>query len=509
MPTFAAIDIGSNSVRLFIAKADRGRIRAIHQDREVTRLGEGAFQSGFLSPESMADTIRVLRRFQKSATDAGADAVRIVATSAMRDAKNSAAFMEWVRSTTGWTVEIISGIEEGRLIHLGLTSSTRLTAAPVLMIDLGGGSCELTISTGGRIKETVSLPLGAVRLTHEFLHHDPPQPQEIEKLRKFVTREVDRIAQGIVRAKIAAVIATSGTAAALFNIAVGQKLARTGRSSLVSRKATQKIADLLAQRSLEQRRTLPGLNARRAEIIIAGATVYAELMQRCNLPGFRFSPLGLRDGLIVQMASEHDHNSRSRRRIDSERSASLLAAAEHYRVDIAHAKQVRATAEQLFLDLRSLHHLPAEMGELLAAAAMLYEAGLFIGRNGRHRHAYYIISNSEILGYTPAQRRVIATIARFLGKSRTLPGDPIMLALAVEERAAVSKAVVLLRLARALNLGRGNSLAGIRARTRGQKAYINLKPKRGSGVELELWALEKEKDYFREVLGRELVVSAE
>ena len=509
MPTFAAIDIGSNSVRLQIARLERGRMRTLHEDREVTRLGEGAFKTGFLSPESMADTIRVLRRFQKAADDAGADAVRIVATSALRDARNSTAFLEWVRSTTGWTVEIISGIEEGRLIHLGLVSNLRLTAAPVLMIDLGGGSCELTVSIRGHIKETVSLPLGAVRLTHEFLDHDPPNDEAMKQLHKFVAREVDRVAGNIIQARIGTVVATSGTAAALAAIAVGQKLARAGASTVISREATCKIADLLAKCSLAQRRSLPGLNARRAEIIIAGATVYAELMQRCQLRGFRFSSLGLRDGLIVQMASENDRNTRSSRRIDSERSESLLSAAKHYRVDIEHAKDVRATVTQLFQDLKSLHRLPAEMGEMLAAAAMLYESGLFIGRNGRHRHAYYIISNSEILGYTPQERRIVAAIARYLGKSRALPGDPAMQILTLQERDWVGKAVVLLRLARALNLGRGNSLARIQARTRGEKVKLTLTAKRGAGVELEMWALEKEQNYFREVLGRDLVVSAE
>ncbi len=508
MPTFAAIDIGSNSVRLKIARLVRGRLQSLHEDREVTRLGEDAFKSGFLSPESMADTIRVLRRFQKACLDAGADQVRVVATSAMRDARNGNAFLEWARSTTGWEVEIISGIEEGRLIHLGLTTHQRISTTPTLFIDLGGGSCELTVSVRGEIQQTVSLPLGAVRLTHEFLHHDPPLKEEVEQLRKFVSREVERIAPGIARAKIGAVIATSGTALALADLAVGQKLAKPATSVMVPQAGVRSLANLLAKRSLEQRRSLVGLGPRRAEIIVAGAAVYAELMQRCHLKGFRFSALGLRDGLLVQMASDMERGSKSNRRIESERSGSLLAAAEHYRVDLDHARQVRTTALQLFDDLKALHRLPLQYREMLAAAAMLYESGLFIGRSGRHRHAYYIISNSEILGYTPQERRIIGAIARFLGKSRPLPGDPAMLALTVEERAATARAIVLLRLARALNLGRGGTLAGITVRSRGETARLVVTPKKGRGVELETWALEKERDYFREVLGRELVVCA-
>ena len=120
MPTFAAVDIGSNSVRLKIARLTRGRLRPIHEDREVTRLGEGVFRSGFLTPESIADTVKVLRRFHRATQQAVTDSVRVVATSALRDARNSQAFLEWVRSATGWKVEIISGLEEARLIHLGI-----------------------------------------------------------------------------------------------------------------------------------------------------------------------------------------------------------------------------------------------------------------------------------------------------------------------------------------------------------------------------------------------------
>src|SRR2546421_1188577 len=211
MPTFAAVDIGSNSVRLKIARLQGHRLRSIHEDREVTRLGEGVFRSGFLTTDLMAETVKVLRRFHRATQQVATDTVRIVATSALRDARNSQAFLEWVRSATGWRVEIISGLEEARLIHLGLVSSGRVDSSPTLMIDLGGGSCELTISNKGHIRETVSLPLGAVRLTNDFLHHDPPRKSEMRQLRSFVKREVGRVAGKIAGAKPKIVIATSGT----------------------------------------------------------------------------------------------------------------------------------------------------------------------------------------------------------------------------------------------------------------------------------------------------------
>src|SRR5450755_3981388 len=235
MPTFAAVDIGSNSVRLKISRLVSHRLVEILEDREVTRLGESVFRNGFLSPEAIALTVKVLRRFHRAAQRAGADSVRVVATSALRDARNSRAFLEWVRSATGWSVEIISGLEEARLIHLGLTSSLRVNSSPSLMMDLGGGSCELTISNQGHIRETVSLPLGAVRLTNEFFRHDPPRKTELLRLRGFAAREIGRIAERVARARPKLVLATSGTAASLATVCHGLYKTKGSRAAMVSR----------------------------------------------------------------------------------------------------------------------------------------------------------------------------------------------------------------------------------------------------------------------------------
>ena len=507
MPVFAAVDIGSNSVRLKVARLRGRKLQAIHEDREVTRLGEGVFRSNFLSPESMAGTVKVLRRFHRTAQRLGTDSVRVVATSALRDARNSQAFLEWVRSATGWTVEIISGLEEARLIHLGLVSNLRLQAASVLMIDLGGGSCELTVSRRGHIRETVSLPLGAVRLTNEFLSHDPPRKGEIRRLRSFVAREVARASGRIVAARVRTAIATSGTAAALS--AAASHLIRPARKTpLVTSGNMRLIAKSISQLSLEARRKIQGIGPRRAEIIVAGALVYQELMERCQLRSFRYSPLGLRDGLLAQMAAEYDRSTRSGRQIESERWDSIQHALHHYHVDPTHALQVRASAMELFSALKSLHHLPPEYREWVSAAAMLYEVGDFVNRNGRHRHAHYIISNSELLGYTPDQRRIIAGIARYLGKSRPTPGDGAMKGLLPLEQEHVAKASMLLRLARAMNLGRSRAVRKARVVMRNGNVRMTLVPSRKVGVDLELWAIERDADYFRELFGRELSVAA-
>jgi len=506
MATFAAVDIGSNSVRLKIARLVRGHLLPVHEDRAVTRLGASVFSDGLLSPTSIDETVKVLRRFHRAVQQEAADLVRVVATSAVRDARNSRAFLEWVRSATGWKVEIISGVEEARLIHLGLVSGLKLTSSTVLMMDLGGGSCELTLSSKGHIRDTVSLPLGAVRLTNEFLRHDPPRKPELRRLRGFIDREIGRVEERITKAKPRVVIATSGTAESLSAVARGLYKAAGRRAGFTSRDQLRRITKMLGRRTVDARRKLSGVGPRRAEIIVAGAEVYNELFERCRLPGFRYSPLGLRDGILAQMVV--DHEKRATKRVESERWDSIRAAVAHYRVDMQHALQVRQAAMQLFVSLKPLHRLSPEWQEWLSAAAMLYEVGDYLNRNGRHRHAYYIISHSEILGYTPQQRRIIASIARYLGKSRPLANDGPMKVLAPADRESVRKASLLLRLARAINLGRSNSVRRTRVRLHESSVELILVPKSRASMDLELWAVEKERAYFREVFGRELSAAA-
>ena len=509
MPTFAAIDIGSNSVRLKIARLQGGTLKEVHEDREVTRLGAGVFSGGLLSPESMSETVRVLRRFHRATQECGTDSIKVVATAALRDARNSRAFLEWVRSTTGWTIEIISGLEEARLIHLGIVSTRRLGAGSVLMVDLGGGSCELTLSRSGKLLHTVSLPLGAVRLTGEFLQHDPPRKSELKRLKGFVAREITRVQDRIKSARVGTVIATSGTAAALAGAANNLTRPRTSRTATyATREMIRRVVKQITHQTLEQRTKVPGIGPRRAEIICAGAVVYSELLERFHLPGFRYSALGLRDGILAQMAAEYDRSTRSGRAIESERWDSIKRAVEHYRVDLNHALLVRESALLLFSSLKSVHQLPPEYREWLSAAAMLYEVGDYVNRNGHHRHTYYIIANSEILGYTPQQRQIIGSIARYLGKSRPTPGDGPMNGLTAEEQENITKASILLRMARALHMGRIHSVERFSVSSRSGKVAMKLVARGKASVDLEVWAIEKDRLYFREVFGRELSVAA-
>src|SRR5271157_4034439 len=510
MPTFAAVDIGSNSVRLKIAKAVRGRLETLHEDREVTRLGESVFVNRTLDPQAMSHTMQVMRRFHRAVQDYAADRVRVVATSALRDAKNSRAFLDWVRTATGWRVEVISGLEEGRLIHPGILSNARIAHSRALLIDLGGGSCELTLSIDGHIDDMVSLPIGAVRLTKTFLHHDPPKKNELEQMRGIIQREVSRILKRITAARLQTTIATSGTPAALSSLyAAKVREYDESKPQTVPQAAVVKLLRELSWLDLAHRQALPGIGPRRAEIIIAGTMVFAELMQLCNLPSFRYLPLGLRDGLLAQMMADYNGSAAIRERVESERHDALLASAKHYGADLAFAQRIRDLALQLLRRLQSVHQLPPQYADWLEASAMLHEVGAYINRSGRRRHTYYVIAHSEIFGYSPLQRRIIGAIARYVGKSLPAPSDRVMRILPGAEQIHVAKAVALLRLARALDQGRRAAVGELKVRVHQDgRVRLMLTPNPPAGIELELWAVEQEKNYFETVFGRELLAEA-
>jgi exopolyphosphatase / guanosine-5'-triphosphate,3'-diphosphate pyrophosphatase len=510
MPTFAAIDIGSNSCRLKIAKVVAHQLRTLLEDREVTRLGASVFESGLVSPEAMANTLRALKRFQRAVQTHGVDRIRVVATAAMRDARNGAAFQAWVKAETGWNLEIISGLEEGRLIHLGVMSGgTPLQGigGRVLLIDLGGGSCEITLSEHKRIKETISVPLGAVRLTEEFLSADPAPAEGLARMRQWIGRELRRAHRKIQPEGVRLAIATSGTAAALAEaFAAGSKSAaqQAGKlAGIVPTREVRRLAAKLAKMTLPEREAVPGIGPRRAEIIVAGTQVYAELLESFGLAGFRYSALGLRDGIVAQMLAEQDARATAHREFEHERWESVLATARRYGVDLKQAEAVRAHAVQLFRELKALHQLPPEYESWLAAAAMLQDTGKFINHQGHHRHTQYIVSSSEIYGYTQVHRTTVSAIARYLGKSRPQPGDRALRNIPAEEHDHVHRAVVLLRLAVALNQDRASDVLRVAAKVYPKRVYLELEPGR-TGAELELWSVRKEADYFREVFGREL-----
>jgi len=265
------------------------------------------------------------------------------------------------------------------------------------------------------------------------------------------------------------------------------------------------LADRMLKMTNAQRAAIPGIGERRSEIICGGAQVFAALLERMGLKGYRYSPLGLRDGVLAQMLADVDTRASAHKTMEAERWEGVTQLCRRYGVDPKTVAPEREHAKKLFDQLQKVHELPAEYRLWLEAAAMMQNVGKYLNHQGHHRHTQYIIANSEVFGFSPQQRAIVAAIARYLGKSRPEPMDRPMRYVPVEEHGNVGKAVVLLRLTQALNQDRATAAVGLRAKVYPKRVVLELVPVRG-GAELEVWSLKKEAGYFREVFRRELLI---
>ncbi len=536
MELFAAIDVGSNSVRLQIAAFISGfQHQVVREDRAVTRLGEAVFQTGRLSEQAMRETLGVLKHFRRKAQESGVVALRAVGTSALREANNARRFVKMVRQECGIDLEIISTREEGRLIHLGVISRLSNPGEPLLLLDVGGGSAEFTLSRERRIISSASGPLGAVRLTEIFLESDPPAPAEIERLEGYIRQRLQRIRKTLGLAPVAAggvegsgasgpagapvpapatpgawnrVIGTSGSMAAVTG-AVNRVDAP--RSELEGQRFTATEVETLYRRlrSLDskQRRDIPGINSKRAEIIVAGAALLWLAMRELGIAEIIYSDAGLRDGVLVDLAARQKGDVAGIQYLRAARLESVRALGERYGFAQSHSAHVAKLALELFQKLQPLHQLPDPYGELLEAAALLHDVGHYVSSVKHHKHSYYLIANSELPGYSNRERMLVASIARYHRGSWPDRDHEGYRGLTSKEQKAVEQLAALLRVADSCDNGRRGVVRSVLATTKSDRVELALL---ASGLaELESWAAQKSSSFFRQAFERKLEVTVE
>jgi len=301
----AAIDVGSNSIRLLIADVDAlGRIAPVHVDREVVRLGTGVFRNGRLGAAATELASVVLARMAVATARHGATSVRAVGTSALRDASNADEFVLRASRILGCPLEVVGGLEEARLVQRGVAAHWPHEHEQVLIIDVGGGSVQLILSDRERFAAGTSLPLGAVRLTEMFLSEDPPSPGDVVRMRRHVREQIAAAADRLTRAAVHRVVATSATAGAIVCAVHGIKRSQRRHADRLGATAQQvgELLDMLVARNLNGRASIVGIGRRRAEIIVAGVATLDGVLCGLRLPKLQYSTAGVRDGIISDLA---------------------------------------------------------------------------------------------------------------------------------------------------------------------------------------------------------------
>jgi len=500
------LDVGTNSVRLLVVRINANRsYTVISEQKEIVRLGDTEFGEGVLSEEAIDRTIRVVKNFCDLSRTYGATEFVAMATSATREAINRMDLVDRLKDVTGLELEIISGMEEARLIYLGVSSGHHIGRKTSLFIDIGGGSTELVLGDQLNYSYLESLKVGAIRLTTMFVKkvEGPVSEDILNKMRKYVKSALVRGKREIVQSKVSLAFGSSGTIVNLSEILA--KHDSSAHLGIIRHSQLKKILPYLSNMDLNTRRKVPGINPERADIIVAGAVILEMIMEELKLSEIAVSSRSLRDGMLLDYLGGLQEFPGYRELSVRERSAIQLG--RTCSVDEEHARRVMTIALELFDSAakKGLHGFGKEERELLHHAAFLHDVGDFISFNDHHLHSHYIICHAELLGFSSREVLIMANVAKYHRK-RT----PKVRSVDLKDLDDIDKRVVLhlstfLRMAESLDRSHSNLVQSVHF-SKVMKNSVRLIVTASGDPQLEMWRLEEDRKAFVKAFGKELQV---
>jgi len=501
----AAIDIGSNSIHMIVARIDGdGSIETIDRMKEMARLGEETLSTGYLSESAQERGIDAIRKLKALADSYHVDAIIAVATSATREARNGADFIRRVSDECGVSAKIITGIEEGRLIYLGTREVFPYGSQKALIIDIGGGSVELILADQRREYLVKSLKLGVRRLKDRFLPSIPPSTEEIDELTTHIRLRAESIVRSVRRRGFDTILGTSGTAAALARIAHMSEEPATD-SSRVARDLLARTVDRLTTLSDADLPSVPGLDDRRRDVIVHGAVLMRTLVEAFGGDGFSYCDAALREGMIVDYLERNRPGLRYEDQIPDPRRRSVVMLAARFYNSIAHPTNVSRLAVRVFDDTREMHGLGRQEREILEYASLLHNVGNAINRSSHHKHSLYIIKHGDLSGFSDRERMIMANLARYHRRSAPKSRHPEYMALTPRDREIVKKLAVILRLANAMDRGHRGNVHSLGCKVDGPR--LELRFCAHDDPTIELAASLEQADFVRTVFGKQLDVA--
>jgi exopolyphosphatase/guanosine-5'-triphosphate,3'-diphosphate pyrophosphatase len=502
-PRLAAIDVGTNTVRLLVAEVEQdGTYRVLDEEREAARLGQGLAESGRLSAESVERALVAIGKMKAIADGFQVTELRAVATSAVREAENGKAFCREALRRHKVKIQIISGDEEARLAFRSASRHFNLENRSSALVDIGGGSLEVILTAGTVIDQVYSLPLGAVRVTERLIKSDPLRPKHWKKLKRAIDRELKH---AIRRPPFSTetMIGSGGSFTALAHMAKWQREGRHGsvQGDMLSRADIVHLFDRLRETPLEARRHIPGLSSDRADIIVAGAAVIARLAKRLGVRQILVNERGIRDGILLDMiGSLPGHIQSPPQPADRLEWARVLA--RKCRSNELHCEHVAMLAGQVFDGLHVAYDLPAWGRELLQAAALLHDIGYIINHSKHHKHAYHLIMHGDLPGFSPHEIELIANIARYHRRAFPRKSHANLRHLERSDRRLIAKLSAILRLADGLDRAHSRLVTGVRAEDSGKR--VRLVVEAPSLPQVEMWDAERKAALFLDAFDTEL-----
>jgi exopolyphosphatase/guanosine-5'-triphosphate,3'-diphosphate pyrophosphatase len=509
----AAVDIGTNSIHLVVARVGGAdRFEVIEREREMVRLGESAGDMKRLSPAAMTRGVEALDRFRQVAAIHGVE-VRAVATSAVREAANRHVFIQRAWDEAGVEVEVISGFEEARLIHLGVLQAVPSFDRKMLVVDIGGGSTELVVGRSGDVLLARSMRLGAIRLTRRWFDRDKLADGAVEACRRDIGTTLASAVHEIRRHGFEVAVGSSGTIGAVCQMIAARSdrpAPRTFNNYTVTREQIDDIVKRLAKAStVKARARTPGLDPRRADIILAGALILEQVVAALDVDELTFSDYALREGVLLD-TWRREHGG-SLHQLSDLRRRSVMHLVDLMDEDPTHSIQVARLALQLFDATADRHRLRDEEREVLEAASLLCNVGLFVSHSAHHKHSYYVIRNSEHLtGFTDREIELIALVARYHRKSVPRKKHPEFGALSRDDQERVRTLAGLLRVAVGLDRNHSGRVASLATRDPGDGGPLVVEATAAAGQDpqLDLYAAGERKGLLEDALGTEIEIVA-
>ena len=506
----AALDLGSNSFHLLVAEVQPdGTFVPLVREKEMLRLGDAVSRHGAIPPDRLEQAVTCVRRMGQIAKAAGATEIAAVATSAVRSAANGDEFIDRVEREAGIKVEAISGLREASLIFGAIRAAVVLEPAPALCFDLGGGSVEIAVGDTNGLRWATSERLGVARLTADHVRSDPIEPHELAQLRMHLERTLAAVADDVRPYAPGLVVGSSGTLEDIARMVAARRKADVPQSLnqfTFSRDEFLPLLDAILTSTSAERRKIPGLDARRVDLIVAGSQFLATAMGCFGFEEMTISEWALREGLLLDVIGHHDpadwsDDPRAIRR------SSVQSLARRCSWPEDHSRHVARLALEFFDQSAGLHGLGPIDRELLEYAALLHDIGEHVSTDGHHRHAAYLVAHGQLRGFSPEEVDLLGALVRWHRRGEPKAGDGMYNALTDADLQRLRKLTAILRVADGLDRSRNQAVIGVDVQVAPELVLVRTRAR--GDVELEHWGARRKRDLFERVFGRELEIVAQ
>jgi exopolyphosphatase / guanosine-5'-triphosphate,3'-diphosphate pyrophosphatase len=498
----AAIDIGTNSIHMIVVQVRPDlSFEVIDREKDMVRLGAGGLDGRSLTPTAMAAALQTLSKFKRLAESHKVDEIVAAATSATREADNGGDFIAEVDRETSIRIKVISGTEEARLIHLAAGYGVDIGGTTAVVVDIGGGSIEVTLGTATQLTQARSFKTGVIRLTERFVHSDPLAGRDERRIIKHLNREMGSYLDQIAARGFDRVIGTSGTILSLGTMAAGDDgRADDVRNRRVSAKALHRLRKRIVEADIQERLRIPLMDPRRADLSVAGSVLFDTILRRLGAEEFTLCDLALREGLVLDYIHRNSAKIRKAERYPDVRRRSVIELGERCGYWSEHAQQVARLALSVFDQTRSVHGMSDREREWLEYGALLHDIGVHISYERHHRHSYYLIKNGDLRGFDPRETEVIALIARYHRQATPKKSHEGFGDLPGSLRRNVRALAAMVRLAEGLDRSHAQALGGLDLFPRGDDYLARLRA--NGDAELELWSAHRHVAPLEKLLGK-------